>query len=285
MSDQILAKLPSSGSSLITRYGTMSNAWYKFFRLFAASQPVVPTQTGIMVFDGSDIISRSITTGSPSQISVTNGGGVTGNPTITLNQNNITAVGTITSGVWSGTPIDLATKASGNLPVDNLNSGTNASVTTFWRGDGSWQPFPGVNTFPKARATMSGNQAVAGTGTPTKIVFDTETYDTNGNYDISTYRFTPTVAGKYIVNTSLDINFASSGGTWVVYLYKNGSVYSTFGNNILPGVYSTNALVLSDTVDVNGSTDYLEIFFSQNTGLSKNVLSGNSSFVVYNLLP
>ena len=108
-------------------------------------------------------------------ISVTNGNGVSGNPTISVSSidiNNATTgqlnisrlVGYPTSsssflrgdGTWN--QINLSSNVTGSLPINKL-AGYPGTTTTFLRGDGTWS-----NTLSSSNIILSGNIISASTG-------------------------------------------------------------------------------------------------------------------------
>lgn len=132
---------------------------------------------------------------------------------------------------------------------------------------GAWvllnpEPAAGSVALPYFSANLSAASGSITNATATKIQFNTEVLDSNGWYDNATnYRFTPLLAGKYLVTVAVEGDGSTTVTAVYAYIYKNGSqfAYSPGPQTIGAGAqFSANSVTA--LVSMNGSTDYLEGF-------------------------
>lgn len=111
----------------------------------------------------------------------------------------------------------------------------------------------------------------------TKITFNAEEFDTNNNFDSTTnYRFTPTVAGYYQINSVITQTSSSTTGLITMAIYKNGA---NFKQGIqIPISILGNIINVSALVYCNGSSDYIEIYAYQSTGSTITTYNGGASY-------
>jgi len=185
-----------------------------------------------------------------------------GTTTLTLPTTSGTLVtGTTPSGTIVGTT-DTQTLTNKTLTSPTI---TGASITV------------ASTAAPAFSAYLNANQSISN-ATSTKVQCNTETFDTNSNYNNATYIFTPTVAGYYQVIASLRDQTGSATGSVRVIIYKNGVDYAS---SVTPMTTNSNTATCSVLISMNGTTDYLEFYCYQNSGTSINI-QGNSYWTYFN---
>ena len=156
-----------------------------------------------------------------------------------LEENSVVpADGTISSAKIAANAVTTAKITNANITQAKLASGV--------AGNG-----------PSFSAYLNSNFSISNT-THTKLRFDAEEWDSDGCFDSTTnFRFTPNVAGYYMIGGHFQPNASYTVGTTT--LYKNGNLYRVLHWN--QQSETTPAPVGGTTlVHMNGSSDYVELY-------------------------
>jgi len=156
-----------------------------------------------------------------------------------------------------------------NENADTITIGASGDTITIPSGAtisnlGTATGFGGTNT-PAFEAYLSSATAISH-NTSTKVPCNIEIYDTDSRYDnVTNYRFTPNVAGKYYFYFTLRGFAGGSTPDGVRFLiirpYKNGSdILTANGTDYDANAPRAPQMTFSTVVNMNGTTDYVEFY-------------------------
>lgn len=181
-------------------------------------------------------------------VSVANNSSLTNASKIVMATNGSTDTQIISGVNGSGTYLPMSFYTNNTLA---MQIGTNGQVTV------------AATANPTFSAYSTSALAVS-SGVWTKVLFDTEEFDTNNNFASS--RLTPTIAGYYQLNSA--IRFSANNISRISF-YKNGTEFKSLAPNVSAGGLSLSAIIYC-----NGSTDYVEVYCL--LGAAVNVTAGST---------
>jgi hypothetical protein len=168
--------------------------------------------------------------------------------------------------------INLASSSAGgvtgNLPIANLNSGTSASSSTYWRGDGVWSTPSGAGTVTNTAGNLTLNQPMCGNGVADAKVCNFTGDTTTSGSNVTT---TATVNGNPILHRAFIPIGNNANGTAALSWNTTLTPTAVTGTNIVEAVLpfaDSNAAQLPAIMlppDWTGAVDVSVVFYDAST--------------------